>query len=174
MRYNNFYIHLRDNLPTSTGARRKYWAEEIVNYNFSIKQLSKLLFEEQKIATRFLWLLSDIGEINQNVLLESLPFLLSLNPKIKHLNTDASFANYWLIVGIPIKNEAKAISLLFEWIQSSNTNVTTKSRSITVLLKLSHKYPDLKQELKFSIERLLNKHSSNFNKKLNSVLIQLK
>ena len=56
-----FYKELESSLPASTGEKRKMWATTIIEKDIDIKDLSKLLKCEQKIATRFLWLLSEIG-----------------------------------------------------------------------------------------------------------------
>src|SRR5258705_8651604 len=73
-----FYRELESSLPASTGEQRKMWAATIIKKNIDIKDLSRLLKCEQKIATRFLWLLSNIGILNPNELLIELPFLLDL------------------------------------------------------------------------------------------------
>ena len=78
-----FYKELEFSLATSTGEKRKIWATTIIEKDIDIKELSKLLKCEQKIAIRFLWLLSDIGILNPNKLLAELPFLFDL---CEHLN----------------------------------------------------------------------------------------
>ena len=74
----NFYKELESLLPTSTSEQRGRWVKIIVEKEVDIKYLSKLLGCEHKIATRFLWLLSEIGIYNPTKLLNALPFLLDL------------------------------------------------------------------------------------------------
>ena len=145
----NFYKELESSLATSTEDQRKIWATTIIEQGISIKELSKLLECEPKVATRFLWLIARIGMSNPNKLFIELPFLLKFCNKVNPIYI-TSFANLWLIAGIPEVNEGEAIDLSFNWLLSADTNVTIKSRSIFVLFNLTKKYPELKNELKIS------------------------
>ncbi len=167
-----FYRELESSLPASTGKQRKMWAATIVENNIAIKDLSKLLKCEQKIASRFLWLLSDIGILNPNKLLNELPFLLDLCEQL-YPTYKTSFASFWLYAGVPPENEGRAIDLLFQWLLSADTNVTIKSRSLWVLVKLTKKYPELKNELKFCLEDQKDKHTNDFEKRANKILAAL-
>ena len=164
---------LKVDLPTSTGEQRKKWAKEILLNKVSIMSLSQLVQEDKKVATRFLWLLSDIGEIEPDRLLIELPDLLNLCFQKNKNSFITSFATFWNISGVPKVNEAQAIDLLFTWVLSKETNVTTKSRSINVLLQLTKKYPELKNELKNALENQVNQYSINYRNKLLKVLNKL-
>ncbi len=167
-----FYRELESSLPTSTVAQRKIWASTIIEKDISIKDLSSLLECNQKIASRFLWLLTEIGIADQVKLFTELPFLFDLcdrlNPAYKN-----SFAIFWLTVGIPPENESKAIDLLFQWLLSANTNVTIKSRSILVLFKLTKKHPELKNELKLCLKGQVDKHTTDFEKRARKILLEI-
>lgn len=167
-----FYKELETFLPSSTVEKRKVWAATIIEKNIVIKDLSELLTTEKKIATRFLWLLTEIGMLNPNKLFIELPFLFNfcdpLNPTYK-----SSFAIFWLIAGVPPENEAMAIDLLFQWLLSKDTNVTIKSRSILVLLKLTEKYPELKNELKLCLKDQMYKHTNGFEKRAKKIVIKM-
>ncbi len=145
------------------------WATTIVEKDIDIKYLSKLLKSEQKIATRFLWLLSEIGVANPNKLFCELPFLLDLSDQLNPAYK-TSFATLWLITGVPSENEGRAIDLLFQWLLSSDTNVTIKSRSLLVLFKLTKKYPGLKNELRLCLKEQVDKHSIDFEKRATKIL----
>jgi hypothetical protein len=168
-----FHNELKNSLPESSGADRKMWATKIIQDNLSIKDLSELLNYEKKVASRFSWLLSDIGLLNPNKLFGQLPYLFELSNQIDHINFKQSFATYWLISGIPLENEAKAIDLLFNWIRSSDTNVTTKSRSLYVLFDIAQKYPDLKNELRITLKNQLDKNTKEFRKRAIKLLKKL-
>ena len=167
-----FYKELEFFLPTSTAEKRKMWAATIVEKNIDIKDLSKLLKCEQKIASRFLWLLSEIGELNPNKLFIELPFLLDLCDRLNH-TYKKSFATFWLIAGVPSENEGRAINLLFQWLLSADTNVTIKSRSLLVLFKFTKKYPELKNELKLCLKDQMDKHTNDFKKRATKILIEI-
>jgi hypothetical protein len=168
----NFYKELESSLSASTGEQRKKWATTIIEKNIDIKSLSGLLKCEQKIASRFLWLLSDIGILNPGKLLIELPFLFDV---CEHLNSNykKSFASFWLYAGVPPENEGKAIDLLFQWLLSADTNVTTKSRSLWVLCNLAKKYPELKSELKVCLKDQMGKHTKDFEKRAIKILKEI-
>jgi len=167
-----FYKRLEAFLPSSNGEQRKIWVAAIIEKNIELKDLSGLLSGEYKTASRFLWLLSEIGMSNPEKLFIALPFLLdftdNLNPVYK-----TSFANFWLIAGIPPENEGKAIDLSFQWLLSNETNVTIKSRSILVLFKLTKKYPEIKKELKLCLMDQMDKYSNDFRKRAVKILLEI-
>lgn len=167
-----FYKELESILPSSIGDQRKIWVTAIIEKGIDIRDLAGLLKGEYKIASRFLWLLSEIGLSDPDKLFVALPFLLdfteNLNPVYK-----TSFANFWLIAGIPPENEGKAIDLSFQWLLSNETNVTIKSRSVLVLFKLTKKYPELKDELKLCLMDQMDKYSNDFRKRAVKILREL-
>jgi hypothetical protein len=114
-----------------------------------------------------------VGEIDPNKLLLYLPTLLELKKKKTHKNTEGTFANFWIITGVPPENESEAINLLFEWLNSPKVNVTGKSRSMQVLYQLSFKYPEIKNELKLCLEFQSDKYSSNYQEKVRKILERL-
>lgn len=167
-----FYKKLEAFLPSSNGEQRKIWVEAIIEKSIEIKDLSGLLTAEYKTASRFLWLLSEIGMSDPQKLFTVLPFLLdftdNLNPIYK-----TSFANFWLIAGIPPENEGKAIDMSFQWLLSNEINVTIKSRSVLVLFKLTKKYPEIKEELKLCLMDQMDKNSNAFRKKSAKILLEI-
>ncbi len=163
---------LKSSLATSNGIQRKAWTNAIIKNDLKIKDLSELLWCEQKIANRFLWLLSDIGLSAPNKLLKELTFLLNFFEQNKG-NYITSMASFWRYVGVPIEDEGRAIDLLFSWLVSKDTNVTTKSRSLFVLFELTKKYPDLKNELKLCLQDQMNKQTPDFEKRAKKILMQL-
>lgn len=166
------YKELKFSLATSTGEKRKIWAVIIIEKNIDIKCFSKLLKCEQKIAIRFLWLLSDIGILNPNKLLVELPFLFDLCKDLNPLYK-TSFASFWMYCGVPKENEGNAIDLLFDFLLSNDTNVTIKSRALFVLFKLTKKYPEIKNELILCINDQIDKHSIDFKKRAAKILNEI-
>lgn len=171
--YDDFYSELEFSLPKSTEEQRQTWAATIIEQDLDLRDLSRLLFCEKKVATRFLWMLSGIGMKSQSKLFEALPFLLELSGKLEPAYQTA-FANYWLIAGVPPENEAQAIDLSFQWLMNPGITVTIKSRALFVLFKLTKKYPELKNELVLCLEDQLDKHSKDFRKRALKVLNELR
>ena len=160
-------------LPQSSAQDRKIWASEILKEKISIRHLSKLLHEDYTVASRFLWLLTDIAEADSETLKKDLVFLFNLCQTLDHIKLEPSFANYWLICGVPIEKEGEYIEYLFEWFSSKESDITTKSRSLFVLEKLTQKHPDLKNELKIRIHDQLGRNTESFRIRANKVLVQL-
>jgi hypothetical protein len=157
-------------LPASTDKNRISLAKHIVEHKVDLIQLNKhFLFGETKMAMRYLWLLTHIGQIDSNQLFNVLPQILENWDRINVKNKEASLANYWLTVGVPIENEGVAIELLFNWLRASYTNETTKSRALKLLVKFSKKYPDIEQELKWSLESQKDIKSTSFQKIIKTI-----
>lgn len=163
---------LKHSLSKSTGVQRKEWATEIIEKEIVIRDLFELVNAEQKTASRFLWLLSDIGILFPEKLKSELPYLFNICKNQKS-EFKTSFASFWLYADVPTENEGEAIDLLFGWVLSSEVNVTIKSRALLVLFKLSEKYPEIKNELKLCIQDQLVKHSKDFKKRANKLLLEL-
>jgi len=151
-------------LPSSSGAQREVWAKTIVAQQIGLPTLAVLLDEEQKVASRFLWLLSDLGNVNPDCLRLHLPYLLQLSETVVHVNLKQSMASYWLIAGVPEQNEGIALDWLLQWLRSPNVNATTKSRSLKVLVKLVQKHPAIQPEVLLALEGQLEHKSSSFRK----------
>ena len=164
---------LKRTLPNSSAIDRKTWAEEIVKNGIRIKNLSSLLHEDFKIASRFLWLLTDIAELDSETLKRDLAFLFDLCQTLDHIQLEPSFANYWLICGVPEEKEGQYIEYLCKWLSSNKSNITTKSRSMFVLQNLTRKYPDLKNELKMRIHDQLDLNTESFRIRATKVLAHL-
>lgn len=165
-----FLEELKLSLPKSSYEQRKKWAIFSIENNIDLKELSELIKCEKEIATKFMWLLSDFAILSPNKLFAELPYLLSLCNTFKQ-EYKIYFASYWLYVGVPSENEGEAIDLLFQFIVSPKTNVTVKSRSVLVLFNLTKKYPELKNELRYSLKDQLNKYSKDFDKRVAKILM---
>jgi hypothetical protein len=170
----SFYRTLRTMLPSSDAIQRKRWAKYVVENKTNLKALmTKLLMEDKRVASRFLWLLSDIGEVCPVLLKKHIVHLFMLSKDIRDLDFKASFAKYWHLYGIPSEIEGEAIDLLFEWLMSSEVKVNTKARVVYALFKLTKSYPELKNELKSCLEIQRNQNSHNFHKVATKIMDQL-
>lgn len=157
------YQTLLSSLPTGMAADRTKWARIIVEQDLDLRELSGLLMEDNKVATRFLWLLSDVGNLQPRKLAEILPYLFEIRSKVGVDMTHA-FARYWYFFGIPPENEGEAVDLLFDWLLSPKTGVSVKVYAMGDLVQLAEKYPDLKEEVKLAIETMLGNSTNAFDK----------
>lgn len=172
----NFQLFLKEleqQLPHSNGSERSAWAQTIIQNDFDVKRLLPLATQENRLASRFLWLLSDIAEVDHQRLLNVLPELLGMRKEMVDVDSRRSFARYWHLYGLPEENEGEAIDLLFNWLIASDTNVSTKRHAVYILLRLVGKYPELKIELKTCLESELGKHTATFEKLLRESLLKL-
>ncbi len=171
--HRDFYLELKSSLDSSTGEDRKKWALTIISQNIPITSLAALLSSGGKTASHFLWLVSDVALQNPNRFLAELPTLFDFMEK-NHPSCLSSFASWWHYCGVPEVNEAKAIDYLFKWFLSAETAVYIKTRALWVLVELSKKYPELKQELRICVGEEMDKYSAEFRKRAVKVLHELK
>lgn len=120
-----------------------------------------------------MWLLTDIAEVDKKVLSDKLNYLFDFCLPLEHIRIEDSFPNYWRICGVPVDREAQYIDYLFKWMQSSESNVTAKSRSLFVLFELTKKYPELRNELKLILLDQLDINTEEFKKRANKILAAL-
>lgn len=169
----DLYNSLLSSLPTSDGPKRRQLAEYIVEKDLDIRPLFDLFLAGYPVASRFQWLLSDIGLQRQSKLFDSLHDLLEFSPQMDEAYR-TGFANYWLIAGLPEQDEAVALSMCFDWLNSPQVNVTIKSRAMRVLCRLIVKYPEVTNELASTLEAQLGKYTAEFDKRVKAVLQNLK
>ena len=167
------YEELQVSLPESNAADRAKWAKQIIQEDLDVSQLLELATNQKEIASRFLWLLSDIAEVNLQTLQDILPALWALKEHIDPELMPHSFSKYWRLCGPAEEHEGEAIDLLFTWLTDPKRNITVKTNSMLALHQLTEKYPDLKNELRLSLESQLKNFSANFDKKVLRVLSQL-
>lgn len=161
----DFCHELKTALPESTAAQRKLWAAKILEQQLNLKDLAPLLEAPRTVATRFLWLLSELGTLNPEWLHQELPHLLALSQQLELPEAQTALATWWQIAGVPEANEAQAIDLLFGWLRSATTTATIKSRALMVLEKLAIKHPDLRNELQHCLHEEVQRNGSSFEKR---------
>ncbi|MBO6514988.1 MAG: hypothetical protein JJ975_00375 [Bacteroidia bacterium] len=160
-------------LPGSSGNDRRRLAHEIIDAEVGIEDLSLMLHTESQVVSRFLWLLTDIAWIRPDAVKRALPSLWKEREAINY-PYQASFAQYWLVCGVPEQDEAEALDALFSWLRSSTTNSSTKTRSLKVLVTMMDVYPELKNELKLSLEELKETSSISLRKLVDRTKAELR
>lgn len=173
MKGNNFIIELKEELPKSSNSQREQWAKYIIQESIKLSLLNPLLFEEKSIAIKYSWLLSNIAIESPRYLYKHLSELLITADKVSSFDFKLSMVNYWAIAGIPTIDEGKAMSMLFNYTQSSSINSTMKARAFKCLLCLYKKHPQIREELVQCLESQKNKYSNSFNAKIEKMLLQL-
>lgn len=164
------YNELLSELPKSNQATRIELAQIIVNEQHDILYLSNILFEDSKVALRFLWLLSDIAEYDATFLFPSLSSLFALRHQNPSVDISEAFPKYWNLCGFPKKDKGVALDLILKLIDSNKINATIKSRSLDALTKLYQEYPEVKNEVISILENQRGKNLPSFEKKIDRVL----
>ncbi len=162
--------HLEDGLASSSAADRKAWAQDIIQNDIHLPDLFPLLEKKYTVRSRFIWLLSDIGEADPLRLRKALPALYTLSQKIQYTPLDEAFARYWLLAGVPLEQEGLAIDRMFQLLQGYTVNVSIKFNAHRVLENMIAKYPELRDEWLLALEDQLGKHTENFDKVIQKTL----
>lgn len=168
--HTDFYHELLLKLPTSTASQLRFWTQKIIQDQVAIDSLISLACKEKPVASRFLWLLGDMAETAPKVLFPCLHQLFQLKSKINGIDVNRSLAKYWQLCGIPEEHEAEAIDMLFDWLNDSTSNVSLKMHAAEALFNTSSTYPELRNELKASLEEQLHKNSKSFNTRAGNLL----
>ncbi len=159
-------------LSNSSDAERKFVLNEHVLNNTDINDLIPLLFEPHPINMRFAWFLGDMATHKPEFLRGHLTYLFQHRNSFNILNFNRSLAKFFLHCGIPNEIEAEVLDELFVWLNSKKDDISTKSLTLKVLMKLVKKYPELKPELISSLERILVYNAHNSLGKLAIIAIQ--
>ena len=167
---NDILKQLKLELPQSHAETRKHFAQVICEQQIDLNDLLPLAFENETVASRFFWLLSDVGEIDARKLVNFLPKLFSIRDEITYQNIPHSFSRYWNLYGIPEENEAEAIEHLFAWLADSNSKVSVKVHAMRALFKLSKKHEGIRNELVATIHKEIGNSTEQFDKVANLIL----
>ncbi len=153
MKATALYSELKATLKTSDGTDRKQWAIQVVEEGIALKTLLPLLQEDKTTAMRCSWLLSDIGEVSPEVLLEALPALFDQKGATNVPHFEQQMVKYWRITGVPLEQEGYVIDMIFTWLHDPQVSTHIKTVSLDVLEVLLKKYPELKNELQLWVEQ---------------------
>ena len=117
--------------------------------------------------------MGDIGEIAPELITSAVKELFSIYKETNITGFDRTMAKVFWQIGIPEPIEGEVIDLLFNWVMCPDKKVAVKVYSISALLNVCKKYPDLKQELRVVINDQLDKNSIAFKVRARDVLKEL-
>ncbi len=160
-------------LMDDSDTNRKKWAEQIVDKKIPLLELTPLLDAGKRAATRFIWMVGDLCELEPAVVFPAITHFWSKRNTVDITNYNRSLAKMFWLCGIPEKIEGEAVNEMFEWLTDPEAIVSTKNYSLLALGNLTGKYPELEQEIRMVIEDQLNKNSVAFEKCAQKVLKQL-
>jgi hypothetical protein len=136
-----------------TDELNRHWAQRIVDENVAVEELIPILqLNNSKAAMRFAWLLGGLLELSPDHLTPVVTQLFNLRHSIDVPHYSRTLAKLLWRCGVPLDIEGEATEALFTWLRDPKEQVSVKVYSLYALLRLSKRHPDLRQELRISIE----------------------
>lgn len=127
-----------------------------------------------RITQRAAWPLGFIAQQKPNLLNPYYPTLISeLDNKNNHQAVTRNILRALQYTSIPTKYQGAILDRCFKYLSDNKQPIAVKAFSMTVAYNLSKDYPDIKPELKASIENLLPEGSAGVRSRGNKILKQL-
>lgn len=167
------YEQLQQELAISDTAQRREWAKSIVTNRIQLSELMPLMLRDDKTAMRFTWLLSDVAEVDPKTLYHFLVEFFNYPGRNTFFDSTTAFARYWYICGVPPEHDGQAVELCFQWLNQPGAKVSLKLPAMKVLVRLTQKYPELKNELVTSMEEQLEGNTPAFRVQVQKALASL-
>lgn len=145
---------------------------EVANSQQKMDELMQCFVEGPVRITQYAaWPMSDIAKKHPHLLFKFYPFLIELlNQTGKHDAINRNILRAFQFVEIPEEYEGEVLDVSFKLLNSSSEPVAVKAFSMTVIYNLTKKYPEIKQELKASIEALMPDGSSGIKSRGSKIL----
>ena len=157
----------------SSEANIRKWVRYIIDHSIVLSTLHSVLDAERTVSMRFTWLIGGLCEQASEIVFPSVAYFYSKRHDVVFANYDRSLAKMFWLAGVPAEIEGAAIDDMFRWLMDANITVSTKTYSMFALHNLTAKYPELKNELKISLEDQLGKSTADFDKRLRKMLESL-
>jgi hypothetical protein len=134
-----------------------------------------LLGNDSLLAQRAAWPFSFIAEKNPELVKKYIPKLIDkLEVKNDHPAIKRNILRAFQHFNFSSKHEGKLLSISFNLLNDFEQPIAIKAFAMTVVYNLSKKYPEIKNELKISIENLIPNGSAGIKSRGNKILKQLK
>lgn len=149
--------------------------QEVTNNPLKLNELVNLMLGKNKVvAQRASWPFSVIIEKNPSLISRYTPQLIEkLALKNEHPAIKRNILRAFQFCKFPSKYEGKLLDNCFTLMNDIEQPIAIKVFAMTVVYNLSIKYPDIKNELKLSIENLLPYGSAGIKSRGNKILKQL-
>lgn len=164
---------LRNSLAESDSRARKSWARQISESQQPLEGLLSLLHGDHKTAQRFTWLISDVGEIDVDLLTACMPILFSLRNQMPFPGMPRSIAKWLLLTRVPKSIEAEAFTQLTQWMEDEHACIASKSFSARVLFELAVEKRMPKKKVKKLIQQQVGTKNAAFSGRMEKLLTRL-
>ncbi|MCB0410647.1 MAG: hypothetical protein KDD29_10540 [Flavobacteriales bacterium] len=154
----------------------KLFTNQIVNeinkHPEKMDELMQIFMEGPvQFTQRAAWAISVVAEKHPEFLLRYYDLFISLlNQPNKHNSINRNIVRALQYSDIPEKYEGQILDVTFRLMNSPNEPIAVKVFCMTVIFNLSKKYPDIKPELKMSIEQLLPEGSAGIKSRGKKIL----
>lgn len=136
--------------------------------------LDVFLNGEYRVNQRAAWSLSLIADRRIDLVLPHLGILVeNLKQDGLHNAIKRNTVRFLQDIDIPEEHMGTIADICFNYLADPKESVATKAFSMTVLLNITKKYPEFKNELKLLIEEQLPHGSTGFKNRGNKVLLAL-
>lgn len=140
----------------------------IVNYIGSdperCDELMKLfLYGHYRVIQRAAWVVGDLARARPELVMPYLPEMVeNLKRPDIHVAARRNTVRFWQEIELPEDLWGEVAELCFDFLQSAEETVAVKVFSMTVLLNIVKKVPELKDELKYMVEDQLPYGTAGF------------
>jgi hypothetical protein len=133
-----------------------------------------MLGKDLLLAQRAAWPFSFVAEKNPLLFKRYIPQLIQkLENKDDHPAIKRNILRAFQYFNFSAKHEGKLLNISFNLLNDFEQPIAIKAFAMTVIYNLSEKYPEIKNELKLSIENLLPHGSAGIKSRGNKILKQL-
>lgn len=134
-----------------------------------------LLGNDSLLAQRAAWPFSFVAEKNPELVKKYIPKLIEkLEIKDDHPAIKRNILRAFQYFNFSSEHEGKLLNISFNLLNDFEQPVAIKVFAMTVVYNLSKKYPEIKNELKISIENLLPNGSAGIKSRGNKILKKIK
>ncbi|MCB9360536.1 MAG: hypothetical protein H6587_08120 [Flavobacteriales bacterium] len=128
-----------------------------------------------RITQRAAWPLSFIAQKKPPLLVNYFDvFINELHKPNNHNAITRNILRALQFTDIPEKHQGAILNRCFDFLTDVNQPIAIKAFSMTIAYNLSKQYPDIKNELKISIENLIPNGSSGIKSRGNKILKKIK
>lgn len=144
---------LREHTKTNTMKIVKYIGNDVSRF----KNLMHLFLKgEYRITQRSSWIVSYCSISNPDFIKPYFKQMISkLREKNIHDAVKRNTVKIWSEIPIPEKYNGEIYEICYSFLHSIEEPLAIKVHSMSVLEKISRKYPDLRKELKITIEEMI-------------------
>lgn len=129
---------------------------EVLKNTSLFPALFELMFDDDlAVARRAAWTVEHCFLINNELLSPYLKQLIEVLPTVKHTSLARHFLKMLAYSDISAYYTGELIDLCFQWIISNEQPIAVKIFAMDLLYKSTNVYPELKTELKETIELIL-------------------